>query len=352
MMRGETQKAENTPLSLRTGRKLFDTLNGAVHDTPPVWIMRQAGRYLPEYRALRAQYPSFMDFCYTPSAATEATLQPIRRYDLDAAIIFSDILTVPDAMGCDVTFVKNAGPQVTAPPEGLAAFSPEKLQPVYEAISRTRAALDASKSLLGFCGLPWTLLLYITGVPGEKEFATARREAVIHAERTSEMLERLTDAVIEHAVLQAEAGADVIQLFESWAGLAPLFVRDTWITQPARNVIEGIRARAPGVKIILFARGLGEGAARYAAEAAPDGLGVDPFTALPYLRDRFKGALQGNFDPHLLFAADETIRDETAKAREAMRGKPYIANLGHGILPQTDPQKTACFINAVRGICD
>lgn len=331
-----------------SSRPLHAVLSGHVTPVPPVWIMRQAGRHLPEYRALRASFPSFMDFCYTPEAAAEATLQPITRYDMDAAVIFSDILTVPDAMGCDVTFIKNSGPVVTVPEEGVHAFDPTAIEKVYEAIRMTRAALPPEKSLIGFCGLPWTLWLYMAGVPGEKEFATARRTCVSDPDTTAIQIGQLTHAVISHAKHQIDAGADVIQLFESWAGLAPAFLREHLITSPAADIVAAIKAYAPDVRVILFAKGLGEGVVPYIQRAKPHGAGVDPFTSITYVRDGYSGPLQGNFDPHLLFAERDVIKQEVDHMKNIMSGRPYIANLGHGMLPQTHPDNVAFFIDALR----
>lgn len=341
--------APRNTLSSTSSSLLQRTLLGNyVSDTPPVWMMRQAGRHLPEYLALRASFPSFIDFCLSPQAAAEATLQPVRRYDTDAAIIFSDILIVPYAMGCDVTFIKNSGPAVTVPDEGIAPFNEKRAEKVYEAIRTTRQELTKEKSLIGFCGLPWTLWLYITGIPGEKEFAYARRDAVSFTEEALKALDLLTDAVITHAKRQIDAGADVIQLFESWAGLAPKFLRESFITAPATRVVAELNAYAPDVPVILFAKGLGEGVADYINAVGPQGAGVDPFTDLRYVRDNTTAILQGNFDPHIFFADKATIAREVAAAKELMSGRGYVANLGHGVLPQTSPDKVQYFIDCVR----
>ena len=338
---------KNIPATLRQS-SVMQALSGEASHIPPIWMMRQAGRYLPEYRELRKKFPSFVDFCMTPDAVAEATLQPIRRFDLDAAIIFSDILTVPLALGCDVTFVKDSGPVVAMPKDDALIADFTALESVYEGIRVTRQALPSGKPLLGFLGLPWTLLLYMYAVPGEKEFVTARRRAAADVENAALHVQTLTDACIEHAKRQIDAGADAIQLFESWAAHAPVALRDVYCLEPARKITAAIRDYAPHVPVIWFVKGWGDFVARQAERVKPDCLGVDYITPLKAVADATSLPMQGNFDPFLLFAQDETIVQEVKSCVETMRGRPYIFNLGHGILPQTQISKVELLIATLR----
>jgi uroporphyrinogen decarboxylase len=334
-------------------RALHETLSGRRQPVPPIWLMRQAGRYLPEYRKLREKFPSFVEFCLHPEAACEATLQPIARFDFDAAIIFSDILTVPLALGCAVGFGKDSGPAVTLPEGTPLSYAQDILSPVYEGIRLARAGLAPEKSLLGFCGLPWTLLLYMYNLPGEKDFASARRRIAMNRAEAERHIDLLTDACIAHAKAQAAAGADVIQLFESWGGHAPLYLRRRFCVEPAMRVVAALRESAPDVRTVWFAKGFGEAVGEYASQILPHGLSVDAATPLDAVVRRTDGmALQGNLDPYLLFAPEERLQEEARACLRATQGIPYVFNLGHGVLPQTETGKVQKLIETVReGAC-
>ncbi|MET0155688.1 MAG: uroporphyrinogen decarboxylase [Rickettsiales bacterium] len=333
----------------RKNAPLMRALSGASNAVPPIWMMRQAGRYLPEYRRLRARFPSFVEFCLTPDAVADATLQPITRFNLDAAIIFSDILTVPMALGCRVDFVKDAGPSVVMPKNDALTPNFCALDRVYEGITLTRGALDARVPLIGFAGMPWTLLLYMYGTPGEKEFSSARRRAASFPRDAAALINALTDACVTHVKNQIDAGVDVIQLFESWGTLAPLCARAEYCIAPATRIVREIRAYAPDVPVIWFVKGWGTQAAETADVVLPDAVGVDYATPLASVRDKTGLPLQGNLDPYLLFADDETLVRAVRECIAVMKNRPYIFNLGHGILPETEISKVELLLRTLRG---
>lgn len=339
-----------------TDKTMLRVLNGERMDPPPVWIMRQAGRYLPEYRELRARSKDFLKFCYTPSEATEAVLQPLRRFDLDAAILFSDILVVPDALGHKVWFVEGEGPRLDplldqptwsfGSPEGVV----ERLAPVYEAVERIRAAIPAHTTLIGFAGGPWTVATYmIQGEGGEKDrsrLAAYRRPADVDA-----LLAVLVEATALHLAAQVAAGADCLQIFESWSeGLPePLFER--MIIAPTRRLMARLRDLGVTVPVIGFPRGSGALIGRYARETGVTALGVDTQTPAAFARESAPAGmpLQGNLDPQLLIAGGAALEAGARAVIEAFKGSPHIFNLGHGITPQTPPENLAALVSIIKG---
>ncbi len=331
-------------------------LNGERIDPPPIWIMRQAGRYLPEYRELRSRAKSFLDFCYAPALATEAVLQPLRRFPLDAAILFSDILVVPDALGQKVWFVEGEGPQLE-PLIGQERWTfgetekaIQRLSPVYETVERVRGQISKDIALIGFAGGPWTVATYmLQGRGGDKD--QARLAAYTRAADVDRLLDLLVEATAQHLSAQAKAGADCLQIFESWAeGLSlPLFER--LIVKPTRALVSRLRALGVAAPIIGFPRGAGAHIGRYAADTGVNALGVDTQTPALFARQQAPAnmPLQGNLDPQLLVVGGKPLEEGARAVVEAFRGGPHIFNLGHGITPDATPENVAELVGLVKG---
>lgn len=331
-------------------RAVLRVLSGEAVFPPPAWVMRQAGRYLPEYREVRATAGSFLDLCYTPDFAVEVTLQPIRRFGFDAAILFSDILVIPDALGQNVRFVEGEGPRLD-PLAGRTEFAAllqaedpaifHHLGPVFETVRRLRAELPPQTTLLGFCGAPWTVASYMIGGRGTQDLAPARSLARADTALLDALVDRLVAVQTEYLVRQLEAGADAVQIFESHAGALPDTDPDAlarWSLKPIARMIEGVRARVPDAKIIVFARGSGlEGHARVVPETGANAVGVDWAVDLAELRRRVPENVvtQGNVHPDILIEGGAVLDAAVDAVRDAVAGKPHIFNLGHGITPQT-----------------
>jgi uroporphyrinogen decarboxylase len=319
--------------------------------------MRQAGRYLPEYREIRAKSKSFLHFCYTPDWAIEATLQPIRRFGFDASIIFSDILTIPDALGRNVRFVEGEGPEMDplTDPASIAAlkgtYAPEKLLPVYEALKGVRAALPKETALLGFCGAPWTVATYMIAGKGTKEQAPARLFAYRYPVEFQAMLDLLVDVSATHLVAQIDAGADTVQIFDSWASVLPVAEFDRWCVAPVKELVRRVREARPQARIIGFPRGATtEGLVRFAAETKVDGLSLDTACDIGSVAAKSGlPVLQGNLDPLALVAGGEALDRAVARILAVAADRPYIFNLGHGILPETPIAHVERLIRLVRG---
>lgn len=335
---------------------LIRALSGEALSVPPIWLMRQAGRYLPEYRELRAQAGGFLDLCYAPDLATEVTLQPIRRFDLDAAILFSDILVVPHALGQDVRFVEGEGPRLD-PATSEADFARLKseidldmLAPVYETVSRVRAALPRSKALIGFCGAPYTVATYMVAGRGGDEQAPARLLAYREPEVFAGLIERLIEASAAHLVAQLKAGADVVQIFDSWAGDLPPAEFALWSTGPIAALCERVRAEVPAAKIIAFARGAGGKLADFAGQVPADGFGVATSEDLRVARSAVYAskALQGAVDPIALVAGGAALDRAVDETLAALKGYPMILNLGHGVRQETPPDHVAQLVARAR----
>jgi uroporphyrinogen decarboxylase len=334
---------------------LLAPLRGRPRARPPIWLMRQAGRYLPEYREVRSQAASFLELCYTPALAVEITLQPVRRFGMDAAILFSDILVVADALGCPVDFIEGTGPQLRpvrteAAVAGLSrAQLGAHLAPVYQALRELRRILPQETALIGFAGAPWTVAAYMVEGEAAKEFYSARSFARRAPETFAQLIDLLTEATIVYLHAQIEAGADVLQLFDSWAGVLPQteFVR--WCQEPTARIVRSLKKDHPEVPIIAFPRGAG---LRYQsfAEAVPvDGLSLDTTVPLDWARRALPGiCLQGNLDPAALLAGGACVRAEAERILRAFRGAPFIFNLGHGVLPETDPAEVAALVAYVK----
>lgn len=323
-------------------RKLLRVLNGERIDPVPVWMMRQAGRHLPEYRETRAKARDFLDFCYTPSLAAEATLQPIRRYNMDGAILFADILLILDAMGRNVRFLEGEGPRVdpiTKAGELEAPISKimSKLAPVGETVDRVRAALPDDTTLIGFAGAPWTVAVYAIEGKGGTDKSEARRFGYRHPEELDEILNVLVDATAHYLAMQARAGADCLMLFDSWAEGLPEDAFERWIIHPTSALVTRVRELGVTVPIIGFPRGAGGNLLEYIAHAEVNAVGLD--TAHPaHLANRFipKGfPVQGNLDPLRLLHAGPELDARVREILEGFEGRPHIFNLGHGVLPET-----------------
>lgn len=319
------------------------TLKGEIQKTPPVWMMRQAGRYLPEYREIRATAPSFLDFCYTPRLAAEATLQPIRRFGFDAAILFSDILVMPDALGQSVSFETGEGPRLTpiASHVDFAKLREEpdwsRLAPVFETVARVREKLPAETALIGFCGAPWTVASYMIAGHGTPDQAPARLFAYREPDLFSRLIDRLADSSADYLARQIEAGAEAVQIFDSWSGVLPTGEFERWCVKPLRGLVNRLRERAPQIPIIAFPRGASTHLSKFADVAGVNAIGIDtavePRAAAAALPARL--ALQGNLDPLALIAGGEALDRSVAEVLAGFEGRAHIFNLGHGILPQT-----------------
>ncbi len=338
-------------------KPLLRVLAGEALDPPPIWIMRQAGRYLPEYRETRAIAGSFLDLCYSPALACEVTLQPIRRFAFDAAILFSDILVIPDALGRPLRFVENEGPRLeplagAADLDAMARVSiHDRLEPVYEALRRIKAALPDEVALIGFAGAPWTLACYIVDGQGSKEFLATRLMAAREPQTFERLIAILETAIVEYLDRQIQAGAEVVKLFDSWAGVLPADGFERWCRAPAARITAAIKARHPQVPVIAFPRGAGLNLQRYAETVGADGLALDTTVPTGWARDTLprSPALQGNLDPALVVAGGDGLDAAVDRIRSDLRGRPHIFNLGHGIVPQTDPAHVTRLLDRLRG---
>jgi uroporphyrinogen decarboxylase len=321
----------------------MDVLAGKPQAVPPIWLMRQAGRYLPEYRALRQKIGNFLDLCLDPKLAAEVTLQPIRRFGFDAAIMFSDILVVPYALGQSVAFTASDGPRLDAidDAEGLRKLrrelDHERLTPVYETIARVRSQLPASVSLLGFCGAPWTLATYMIAGAGTPDQIPAREFAYRAPELLRELLDILVEASASYLIRQFEAGVDAVQIFDTWAGILPDHEFDRCCIEPCARIIAAVRAQIPAAKFIGFPRGAGARLKRYVEVASVDAVGLDWTTDLAYARDEVQSRkpVQGNLDPVVLLAGGRALDQSIERIIENFKAGPFIFNLGHGVLPDT-----------------
>jgi uroporphyrinogen decarboxylase len=343
---------------MRARKPLLAALAGERRATPPIWLMRQAGRYLPEYRELRAKAATFLDFCYDPALAVEATLQPIRRFGFDAAILFSDILVLPDALGQRVAFESGDGPRLDpiGDAESLAKLGREpdwsRLAPVFEALDRLKTALPSEVALIGFCGAPWTVASYMIAGRGTPDQAPARLFAYRHPDLFAALIDRLVDASAEYLIRQAAAGAEAVQIFDSWAGVLPPAEFDRWCVAPMAALAAKVRAKAPDAPIIAFPRGAGTQLAKFAPLTDIGAIGLDtavePKVADAALPGRL--ALQGNLDPLALVAGGPRLDEETDRVLEGFAApRAHIFNLGHGVLPGTPVGHVERLVARVRG---
>ncbi|WP_319497097.1 uroporphyrinogen decarboxylase [uncultured Cohaesibacter sp.] len=336
-------------------RRLMNVLNGQTEKTPPIWLMRQAGRYLPEYRATRAQAGDFLSLCYNPDLATEVTLQPIRRFGFDAAILFSDILVIPDGLGRSVRFVQGEGPQLDPiSPEEIMDLDPSKvidhLSPVFEAVGKIRHGLPEETTFLGFCGAPWTVATYMIAGHGTPDQAPARLFARKHPEAFEVLINVLVEASILYLVKQLQCGADAVQIFDSWAGVLDDALYVTASRDPIAKIVAGVRAQIPDAKIIGFPKGAGMRLEDFVSVTGVNAIGLDWTVPLDWARDALqpKVALQGNLDPTLLMSDERHLDEAIDRIMAAWSNGPFIFNLGHGISPQGDINLVHRLIDRVR----
>ena len=324
-------------------KPLLEVLSGRRQAIPPVWMMRQAGRYLPEYRELRARAGSFLNLCFTPALAAQVTLQPIRRFRFDAAILFSDILVVPHALGRSVRFEAGEGPRLdplttSGEIESLAdSLDESTFAPVYEAVRLVKSELDPEIALIGFCGAPWTVATYMVAGGGTTDQAPARLLAYREPAAFARLIDILSAASVRYLVGQLQAGADLVQLFDTWAGILPPRELDRWCIEPARRIVAEVRRQVPDAKFIGFPRGAGGSLAAYVDRVPVDAVSIDWAAEPAFIRDRIQSrvAVQGNLDPWVLLAGGAALDRAVDDVRTNFGGGRLIFNLGHGILPDT-----------------
>ena len=325
--------------------------------SPPIWLMRQAGRYLPEYRTVREKAGGFLDLCFNPKLAAEVTLQPIRRFGFDAAILFSDILVIPHALGQRVSFEEGEGPRLEAlrEPAALtqlrAGIDHDALAPVYEAIGRVRQDLPKEVALLGFCGAPWTVATYMIAGCGTPDQSPARLFAYNRPQDFARLIDKLVDASASYLIRQFEAGVDAVQIFDTWAGVLPAGEFRKWCIAPISRIIAAVRQRIPGAKIIGFPRGAATELDNYLNAVAVDAIGLDWMVDLDFARKHVqpKRTVQGNLDPLVLLAGGAALDTAIDAILEAFGQGPFIFNLGHGILPSTPVAHVERLVARVRG---
>ena len=339
-----------------THKPLLDTVLGQRQERPPIWIMRQAGRYLPEYRQTRTQARDFLELCYTPELAVEVTLQPLRRFDLDAAILFSDILVIPDALGQSVRFATGEGPLLEPlDAKGIEGLDRDRamshLAPVLETVRRLRATLPAEKTLIGFCGAPWTVATYMLGGRGSPDQWVARKFALEHPRAFEKLIDVLVDTSIDYLAAQFEAGADVVQLFESWALNLDDAAFAHQVMEPNRRIVEGLRQRVPNAPVIGFPRGAAGNLRRFAEATGVNALGIDFATPVDFVRQHLPAHLpvQGNLDPLRLVVGGEAMDNQVRAILAGFADRPHIFNLGHGIVPETPIAHVERLIALVKG---
>ena len=339
-------------------KTILKALAGEAQPVPPIWMMRQAGRYLPEYRATRAKAGDFLSLCYTPDLAAEVTLQPIRRYGFDAAILFADILLLPQALGADLWFVTGEGPRLsTLTTEAeIEALKPadavhETLSPVYETVGILSRELPAETTLIGFAGAPWTVATYMVAGRGTPDQGPAHALKDENPELFKRLIELLTEGTIEYLSAQVEAGAEVVKIFDSWAGSLSGADFDAYALEPCRKITAALKARHPDIPVIGFPRGAGERYAGFAEATGVDCVALDQGVDADWAAREVQadGCVQGNLDPGHLVTGGAALVQETRRIVEAFRGGPHIFNLGHGITPDADPDNVQRMIDAVRG---
>jgi len=341
-----------------TDKTILKALRGEVQDVPPIWMMRQAGRYLPEYRATRAQAGDFLSLCYNPELAAEVTLQPIRRYGFDAAILFADILLLPQALGADLWFVTGEGPRLStlttqAEFDALKPASDvhEVLSPVYETVSILSRELPRETTLIGFAGAPWTVATYMVAGRGTPDQGPAHALKAENRALFSALIDRLTEGTIEYLSRQIDAGAEVVKLFDSWAGSLRGQDFDEFALAPAKRIIAELKARHPGIPVIAFPREAGDRYIGFAKATGADCVALDNSVSAQWAAEHVQvdGCVQGNLASSHMVTGGQALVEETREIVEAFSGGPNIFNLGHGITPDADPENVQLMIDTVRG---
>ncbi len=338
-------------------KSLLKALDGQRQSTPPIWLMRQAGRYLPEYRAVREKAGGFLDLCFNPKLAAEVTLQPIRRFGFDAAILFSDILIVPLALGRKVEFKEGDGPRLDPMEDSSALRSlSEKVdgkvfESIYQTVREVKSNLDDKTVLIGFCGAPWTVATYMVAGRGTPDQAPAKDFAKRDPKSFAQLIDRLVDASVGYLSGQIDAGADVVQIFDTWAGSLSPEDFERWCVEPTRKIVGALRGKHPGVKIIGFPRGAGERALRYVERTGVNAVSVGTEIDRTFAREKIQKhvAIQGNLDPEILRAGGDALDREIDTVLAAFSNGPFIFNLGHGILPDTPIANVERMVKRVRG---
>ena len=338
--------------------RLIQALRGQPTDRPPFWFMRQAGRYLPEYRKLRAQAGSFLDLCFSPELASEVTLQPVRRYDMDAAILFADILLIPHALGQGLEYREGEGPvlEPVRSPDDLARLDRRRLHevlaPVYETVSKVSAALDSGKTaLIGFAGAPWTVATYMVEGRGSKDYYNTKLWAFGDEAGFGALIALLEEVTVDYLCRQIEAGAQVVQIFDSWAGVLPQDAFERWCIAPVARMVAALKARHPQVPIIGFPRGAGALYAPFTAQTGVDAASLDTTVPWDWARENIQSqcAVQGNLDPLLVVVGGKAMRAAARRIIKTFAGRPFVFNLGHGLMPQTPPKHVAELAALIRG---
>jgi len=338
-------------------KPLLRVLGGETLTPPPWWLMRQAGRYLPEYRAARIRARDFVEMCLTPAVAAELTLQPVRRYRMDGAILFSDILMLPYALGQALTFREGQGP-ILEPIEnraGIGRLKPSQimshLEPVFDAVRRVAEALDTRTTLIGFAGSPWTVATYMVEGGTSKEFRQVKGWAYRDANGFGTLIDLLVEGTVDFLAAQMAAGAEVVQLFDSWAGILPEPAFERWVIEPTRRIVAALKPRFPDHPIIGFPRGAGLLYERYITETGVDGVGLDAMVPAGYARSRLQqlATVQGNLDPVLLIAGGAALESAVKELCRTLGGGPFVFNLGHGVLPETPPENVEALASLLAG---
>lgn len=336
---------------------MLRALAGETLPTPPIWMMRQAGRYLPEYRATRAQAGDFLSLCYNPDLAAEVTLQPIRRYGFDAAILFADILLIPQALGADLWFVTGEGPRLSTITSAadMQRLRPadeihERLDPIYQTVRILSRELPAETTLIGFAGAPWTVATYMIAGRGTKDQGPAHALKDSDRATFTALIERITEATILYLSRQIEAGAEVVKLFDSWAGSLKGQDFDDFALAPAKRIIAALKERHPGIPIIAFPREAGDRYVGFGAATGADCVALDNSVSAQWAATHVQvdGCVQGNMDPRHMVTGGPELVAEAQRITRALRGGPHVFNLGHGITPDADPDNVARMIEAVR----
>lgn len=344
-------------MSDAVNKPLLNVLNGRREKIPPVWMMRQAGRYLPEYRATREKAGSFLDLCFNPELAAEVTLQPIRRFGFDGAILFSDILVIPYALGRKVDFVAGEGPKLEpiTEPQTVQQIHREVdhglLEPIYQTIKRVKPQLPEHVTFLGFCGAPWTVATYMIAGHGTPDQAPARLFAYRHPEAFDDLINLLVKASAEYLIQQLKAGVDAVQIFDTWAGVLPPEEFARWSIAPTRRIVLAVREAIPDAKIIGFPRGAGAALLPYVTEVPLNAVGLDWMIDKTFARERIQTIkpVQGNLDPLVLIAGGEALDRSVDDVVRAFSDGPFIFNLGHGITPETPIAHVEQMLRRVRG---
>ena len=338
-------------------KTILRALKGEILPTPPIWMMRQAGRYLPEYRATRAQAGDFLKLCYNSELAAEVTLQPIRRYGFDAAILFADILLLPQALGADLWFENGEGPRLSTitTMAGVQALKPadaihDHLAPIYETLRILTRELPQETTLIGFAGAPWTVASYMIAGRGTRDQAPAHALKAGDRATFAALIDRITEATIEYLSMQVQAGAEVVKLFDSWAGSLKGQDFTDFAVKPTARIIAALKARHPGLPIIAFPREAGAGYVGFAKATGADCVALDNSVSPEWAAANVQtdGCVQGNLDPRHMVTGGQALIDATLRVKQAFATGPHIFNLGHGSTPDADPDNVALMIETVR----